>query len=118
MNALRLVAQHKTAVVYVGPEKAFSEIRSRGDFDQLAARLSGAAARRPRDRAVQEGLYEREEEQAPLQLLARDPLEGPLAPETDLNSLPVEIGFHGPETRKAAIAPRKESRPVIERCCL
>jgi adenine-specific DNA-methyltransferase len=68
MNALRLVAQHKTAVVYVGPEKAFSEIRSRGDFDQLAARLSGAAARRLRDRAVQEGLYEREEEQAPLQL--------------------------------------------------
>jgi hypothetical protein len=68
MNALRLVAQQKTAVVYVAPEKAFSEVRSRGDFDVLARRLGDAAARRLRDRAVHEGLFEREEEQAPLRL--------------------------------------------------
>jgi hypothetical protein len=62
MNALRLVAQQKTAVVYVGPEKAFSEVRSRGDFDVLAHRLDDAAARRLRDRAVLEGHFETEEE--------------------------------------------------------
>ncbi|MGH9320533.1 MAG: hypothetical protein ACRD21_22935 [Vicinamibacteria bacterium] len=60
MNALRLVAQQKTAVVYVGPGREFVEIRSRGDFDKLAARLGGAAARRLHDRAVQEGLFERD----------------------------------------------------------
>jgi hypothetical protein len=68
MNALRLVAQQKTAVVYIAPEKAFSEIRSRGDFEKLAARLGDAAARRLHDRAVHERLFERHEEQAPLQL--------------------------------------------------
>jgi hypothetical protein len=52
----------------VVPEKAFSEVRSRGDFDALAHRLGDAAARRLRDRALHEGLFETEEEQAPLRL--------------------------------------------------
>jgi hypothetical protein len=68
MNVLRLVAQHKTAVVYVGPEKAFSEIRSHGDFEKLAGDLGNAAARRLHDRATHEGLFQTDEEQAPLQL--------------------------------------------------
>ena len=68
MNVLRLVAQHKTAVVYVSPEKVFSEIRSRGDFEKLAGDLGNAAARRLHDQATREGLFESDEEQAPLQL--------------------------------------------------
>jgi len=65
MNVLRLVALHKIAVVYVGPQRAFSEIRTRGDFDKLASDLNHAAARRLHDQAIREGLFERDEEQAP-----------------------------------------------------
>ena len=68
MNVLRLVAQHKTAVVYVTPDKGFSEVRSRGDFEKLAGDLGNAAARRLHDLAMREGLFKSDEEQAPLQL--------------------------------------------------
>jgi len=67
MNVLRLVAQQKTAVVYVGPMKAFSEIRSRGGFDKLTCDLDLTAARRLQEQAIREGLREREAEQASCQ---------------------------------------------------
>ncbi len=65
MNVLRLVALEKTAVVYVEPEKAFSELRTRDDFDRLARGLNQEATRRLREQAVREGLLEGHPVQAP-----------------------------------------------------
>jgi len=65
MNVLRLVSQQKTAVVYINPQKAFSEIRSRGDFDKLTRDLGEAAKGRLLEQAIREGLMQpRDEERA------------------------------------------------------
>ena len=55
LNVLRLVAQAKPVVVYSQAERAFIDVRSRGDFDKLTATLHGAAARRFQEQAVAEG---------------------------------------------------------------
>ncbi len=68
MNVLRLVALEKPAVVYVEPEKAFSELRTRDDFDRLAQGLNQEATRRLHEQAVREGLLEGHPVQAPLHL--------------------------------------------------
>jgi len=68
MNILRLVALEKTAVVYVEPEKAFSEVRTRDDFERLARGLNQEATRRLHEQAVREGLFQAHPVQAPLRL--------------------------------------------------
>ena len=68
MNVLRLVALEKTAVVYVEPAKASSEIRTRDDFDRLARGLNQEAIERLHEQAVREGLLEAHPVQAPLHL--------------------------------------------------
>ena len=55
LNVLRLVAQGKPVVVYSQPDRAFTDIRGRGDFDKLTATLHGAAARRFQEQAAAEG---------------------------------------------------------------
>jgi len=55
LNVLRLVAQGKPVVVYSQADRAFSDIRSPGDFDKLTATLHGAAARRFQEQAAAEG---------------------------------------------------------------
>jgi hypothetical protein len=56
LNVLRLVTQGKTVVVYSQPARAFSDIRSRPDFDKLTSTLDGTAARRFNEQAAAEGL--------------------------------------------------------------
>jgi len=67
LNVLRLIGQHKTTVVYVGPKHLFTGVRNRGDFDQLLESLGPVAARRVHDQAIVEGL----EKAAPRQTTVR-----------------------------------------------
>jgi hypothetical protein len=68
MNVLRLVALEKTAVVYVEPEKAFSEVCTRDDFERLARRLNQEASWRLHEQAIRERLFDRAAVQAPFRL--------------------------------------------------
>ena len=68
MNVLRLVTLEKTSVVYVEPGKAFSEVRTRDDFERLARGLNQEATRQLHEQAVREGLFEGHPAQAPLRL--------------------------------------------------
>jgi hypothetical protein len=56
LNILRLLSQGKAIAVYVGPKKAFIEVRTRRGFDDLISVLDGKAARRLYEQAVSEGL--------------------------------------------------------------
>lgn len=68
LNILRLVNQQKLVVVYVGPERLFTDVRTGRDFERLAARLDRAAARRLQEQALSEGLIEQMEPLAQLRL--------------------------------------------------
>ena len=59
MNALRLVAQGKPAVVYVRPRQEFVELRSAEAVEDLAKTLDAEALRRLRQQADREGLERR-----------------------------------------------------------
>lgn len=68
LNILRLVNQQKPVVVYVGPQRLFTDVRAARDFERLAARLDRAAARRLQEQALSEGLVDQLEPQAQLRL--------------------------------------------------
>ncbi len=56
LNVLRLIGQHKPVVVYVGPGKAFIDVRNERDFHTLVAGLERTAARKLREAAAAEGV--------------------------------------------------------------
>lgn len=56
LNILRLLTQNKITVVYVGPRRAFAEVRQRSDFDVLVSDLAAPAEREFREQAIREGL--------------------------------------------------------------
>jgi len=68
LNALRLIRKQKTVVLYLAPDRTFTEVRTRQDLDQLVSRLDRAATRRFRDQAESEGLYEAEAQGTQLRL--------------------------------------------------
>lgn len=68
LNILRLLSQGKAIVVYVGPRKAFVEVRSKRGFEALASILDSKAARRLHEQAVSEGLSDATVYQADLGL--------------------------------------------------
>ena len=64
LNALRLVSAGKPVVVFASPRKAFAEVRTMRDFEELARALDPTAARRFHDQARLEGLVDRDEGEA------------------------------------------------------
>lgn len=54
MNVLRLSLQRKPVVVYVGPKKAFVEVRTHAGFEALVARLDHESLQRLRAQAANE----------------------------------------------------------------
>lgn len=56
LNILRLLSQGKAIAVYVGPKKAFAEIRSKRSFEELVSILDRKATERLYEQAVSEGL--------------------------------------------------------------
>lgn len=68
LNVLRLVAQGKTVVVYVAPDKVFKDVRSDRDFDGLLSGLDHGNAARLQQQAVSEGLGRHLDREAQLRL--------------------------------------------------
>jgi len=68
LNILRLLAQEKAVVVYVGPRESFVEVRRSEDFEHLIAQLDHRAVRRVHEQAVLEGLLGQEGQQRQLRL--------------------------------------------------
>jgi adenine-specific DNA-methyltransferase len=68
LNALRLIRKQKPVVVYLSPDRTFTEVRTGQDLERLVSRLDRAATRRFRDQAESEGLYEAEAQATQLHL--------------------------------------------------
>lgn len=64
LNALRLVSSGKPVGMFIGPRKAFAEVRTMRDFEALARTLEPSAARRFHDQARHEGLTDLDEREA------------------------------------------------------
>lgn len=68
LNALRMIRKQKPVVIYLSPDRTFTEVRTAENLDRLVSRLDGTPSRRFRDQAANEELYQPETEGAQLHL--------------------------------------------------